>query len=179
MFVWWGPGLVNLYNDGYRSVLGAKHPGAQGQGAAECWKEIRDVMGPLAARAFAGGSWYIEDGLLFLDRHGYLEECYFNHAFSPVRDESGGVGGIFCVVTETTEKVLDARRLALPRQLSIRTALDRHVAGGFESIEESLEEYLESLGPDVVVAGDGLEGAACLLELRPDIALVDRGSPGH
>lgn len=148
-----------------------KGPPSAGKKSGTSWGLWRPGPSP-------GGSSYIEDGLLFLDRHGYLEECYFNYAFSPVRDESGGVGGIFCVVTETTEKVLDARRLALLRQLSIRTALDRHVAGAFESIEESLEEYLESLGHDVVVAGDGLEGAACLLELRPDIALVDVGLPG-
>ena len=156
MFVWWGPGLVNLYNDGYRSVLGAKHPSALGQGASECWKEIWDVMAPLAARAFARGSSYIKDGLLFLDRHGYLEECYFNYAFSPVQDESGGVGGIFCVVTETTEKVLDARRLELLRQLSIRTALDRHVAGAFKSIEEVLAPAISDVAFALIyeVTGD-------------------------
>jgi hypothetical protein len=33
----WGPQLVQLYNDAYIPVLGAKHPRALGQPAAECW----------------------------------------------------------------------------------------------------------------------------------------------
>ena len=30
---------------------------------------------------------------MFLDRNGYLEETFFTFSFSPIRDESGGVGG--------------------------------------------------------------------------------------
>jgi hypothetical protein len=26
MFLWWGPSLVNFYNDGYIPVLGQRHP---------------------------------------------------------------------------------------------------------------------------------------------------------
>ena len=37
---------------------------------------------------------------------------------------------------------------------------------------------LEDLGHEVFVAKDGLTGAACILELRPDVALVDLGLPG-
>ncbi len=31
MAIWWGHGIVQLYNDGYIPVLGAKHPHALGQ----------------------------------------------------------------------------------------------------------------------------------------------------
>lgn len=31
MIVLWGPELVQIYNDGYRDVLGAKHPAGLGQ----------------------------------------------------------------------------------------------------------------------------------------------------
>ena len=37
---------------------------------------------------------------------------------------------------------------------------------------------LEDLGHEVSVAKDGLAGAAQILELRPDLALVDLGLPG-
>ena len=30
MFVWWGPKLINIYNDGYIPMLGARHPRALG-----------------------------------------------------------------------------------------------------------------------------------------------------
>ncbi|HET8675756.1 MAG TPA: hypothetical protein VFO63_08230 [Blastocatellia bacterium] len=46
-----------------------------------------------------------------LDRYGYLENCYFTLSYSPIRDESGGVGGMLAVVAETTERVQGERRL--------------------------------------------------------------------
>ena len=45
-----------------------------------------------------------------LDRNGYLEETFFTFSFSPIRDETGGVGGLFHPVTETTSEVLSERR---------------------------------------------------------------------
>ena len=37
-----------------------------------------------------------------LERHGFVEETYFDVSYDPVRVESGGVGGVYCIVTETT-----------------------------------------------------------------------------
>ncbi len=47
-----------------------------------------------------------------------------------------------------------------------------------EDVRETLKEFLEELGHEVAVAADGLEGVAKLLELVPDVALVDVGLPG-
>ena len=49
MFVWWGPELVNLYNDAYKAIVGGKHPEALGQPASVVWREIWDEAGPRAA----------------------------------------------------------------------------------------------------------------------------------
>jgi hypothetical protein len=40
MFIWWGPELVNIYNDGYLPILGARHPDALGGSAPQIWAEI-------------------------------------------------------------------------------------------------------------------------------------------
>ena len=37
--------------------------------------------------------------------------------YDPIRDESGQVGGIFCIVSETTGRVLGERRLGMLREL--------------------------------------------------------------
>ena len=55
---------------------------------------------------------------LHLNRDGYLEESYFSFSYSPIYDESGGVGGVFCPVIETTEKVIGERRLTTLRDLA-------------------------------------------------------------
>src|SRR6266498_627157 len=41
MFVWWGQELINLYNDAYIPILGARHPGALGEiGRASCRERV-------------------------------------------------------------------------------------------------------------------------------------------
>lgn len=54
MSLYVGPTFVTLYNDAYRRILGAKHPGALGRPAAEVWAELWDAIGPQFAAARAG-----------------------------------------------------------------------------------------------------------------------------
>ncbi len=123
IFIYWGPALVQFYNDAYRPILGStKHPAAMGQPGRECWKEIWDVIGPLLDRAWAGDATYVKDGLLALDRHGFLEECYFNYAYTPIRDETGAVAGIFVPCSESTGRILGERRLRTLGTLSARAS---------------------------------------------------------
>ena len=50
MWLGWGPDIIFFYNDAYIDVLSqAKHPWALGRPAAEVWREIWHVCGPLAA----------------------------------------------------------------------------------------------------------------------------------
>ncbi|HKV59552.1 MAG TPA: histidine kinase dimerization/phospho-acceptor domain-containing protein, partial [Ktedonobacteraceae bacterium] len=130
MLIWWGPGLVKLYNDAYRVILGAKHPRAMGQRGKECWPEIWDIIGPMLEGVLnEGKATWSENQLLLLERNGYAEECYFTFSYSPIRDESGGVGGVFTAVTETTSHVLGERRLRTLREVAAsaydaKTAMD-------------------------------------------------------
>ncbi|MBV9712735.1 MAG: GAF domain-containing protein, partial [Ktedonobacteraceae bacterium] len=120
MLIWWGPELVMLYNDAYRPILGTtKHPRSMGQRGRECWPEIWDVIGPMLEGVLREGkATWSDNQLLLLDRNGYVEECYFTFSYSPIRDETGGIGGIFTAVTETTGQVLSERRLRMLRELA-------------------------------------------------------------
>ncbi len=119
MFVFWGPGLIKIYNDGYRPILGHKHPWALGRPAREVWPEIWRDIEPLVARALAGDPTYSDDLLLVMERSGFREEVYFTFSYSPVPDESGGIGGMFCACTETTGRVIGERRLRTLRDLAV------------------------------------------------------------
>ena len=57
MFLWWGPDLIQFYNDAYRPSLGTngKHPHAVGQRGVECWPEIWTTIGPLIERVMKNG----------------------------------------------------------------------------------------------------------------------------
>src|SRR5256884_3072164 len=117
----WGPHHVQIYNDGYWPICGGKHPHSVGQDFSVCWASAWPVIGKAFERALAGETSYLENQRMFLDRHGYLEETFFTFSFSPIRDETGGVGGLFHPVTETTAKMLGERRARALRDLAGRT----------------------------------------------------------
>ena len=121
MWVWWGPELINFYNDAYLPIIGGKHPGALGQPARKVWSEIWDQIKERIHAAMAGESSYSEAEMLIMQRHGYPEETYYTFSFSPVPEEDGSVGGLVCANTDDTDRVIGARRLALLRELTVRT----------------------------------------------------------
>ncbi len=116
--LFWGPELIKLYNDAYIPVLGRKHPDMLGRPGREVWSEIWDVLGPLLQGVIATGEAFrANDHPFYLERHGFAEETYFDVSYDPVRDETGRVGGVFCIVSETTGRVLSERRLRTLRDL--------------------------------------------------------------
>ena len=140
ILIWWGPELVKLYNDAYRPMLGTtKHPQAMGQRGQECWPEIWDLIGPMLEGVLKEGrSTWSDNQLLPLDRNGYVEECYFTFSYSPIRDETGGIGGVFTAVTETTNQVLGERRLRTLRELAERSTEAKTSAETSQIIIETL-----------------------------------------
>ena len=107
--LFWGPELIAIYNDGYRTLLGQK-PEALGQPFRIIWSEAWDELRPIAERALAGRSTFIEDFRLQTDRHGAPEDAWFTFCYSPVHDEHGDIRGILDTVVETTAKVITEGR---------------------------------------------------------------------
>lgn len=115
MFVAWGDDLTFLYNDAYAPILGTKHPSAFGRPFEAIWSEIWEDLRPLVNAALAGEATFLEDLPLTMNRNGFDEQTWFTFSYSPLRNESGAVAGMFCACTETTEKVLALRRNAAER----------------------------------------------------------------
>jgi signal transduction histidine kinase len=119
MFVWWGRDLINFYNDAYIPMLGKRHPGALGRPAAEVWADVWPIVGPQTDLVLNKGlSTWNEELLLVMERKGFTEEAYFTFSYSPAPDDTGRVGGVFCAVTEDTQRVLGRRRLRVLRSLA-------------------------------------------------------------
>src|SRR5437762_7307457 len=136
----WGPRHVQIYNDGYWPICGAKHPHSMGQDFSECWASAWPAIGDAFERALAGETSFLEDQRMFLDRNGYLEETFFTFSFSPIRDETGKVGGLFHPVTETTSKMLNERRTRSLRDLAGRAGKARTLEDAFTLAAQTLSE---------------------------------------
>ena len=141
MWLGWGPDFTFFYNDAYaKMTLGAKHPWALGKSVREVWSEIWTDIGPRAESVIRTGEATWDEGLLlFLERQGFPEETYHTFSYSPVPVDTGGVGGMLCVVTEDTERTIGERRLRTLRELAART---NDVA---KSVEEACQTATRTL----------------------------------
>ena len=139
MWMGWGPDLTFFYNDAYAPTLGTKHPWALGQPARQVWAEIWQAIGPRIDTVLQRGEATWDEGLLlFLERNGYPEETYHTFSYSPLPTDAGGVGGMLCVVTEVTDRILGERRLALLRDLASRLAATNATEEVFAAVEHCL-----------------------------------------
>jgi signal transduction histidine kinase/CheY-like chemotaxis protein len=102
MVALWGPELIQVYNDGYRALMGDKHPAGLGQATRACWPEVWHINEPIYRRVLAGETVTFEDALYPIARHGALEDAWFTLSYSPVRGSDGDVGGVLVTVLETT-----------------------------------------------------------------------------
>jgi hypothetical protein len=109
MFIWWGPELIQFYNDAYRRLMGPEnHPSALGQGGAECWPQIWDIIGPQIDHVMGGrGATWHENQMIPLTRNGRTDQTYWTYSYGPIDEAgvAGGVGGVLAVCAETTKTV--------------------------------------------------------------------------
>ncbi|KIZ45571.1 MULTISPECIES: hybrid sensor histidine kinase/response regulator [Rhodopseudomonas] len=172
MFIWWGPDLIQFYNDAYRQTMGPeRHPGALGQRGRDCWAEIWDVIGPQIEQVMSGGgATWNEDQLVPVTRHGRLEQVYWTYGYSPI-DQDDSVGGVLVVCRDVTKEHLAAtalreREAELTRvqQIGRIGGLEVDLRDGFrnrrspeylllhglppEAAEETHEDWVRRIHPD-------------------------------
>ncbi|MBI1278385.1 MAG: PAS domain S-box protein [Anaerolineaceae bacterium] len=141
MYIAWGDDYIQLYNDGFRPILGStKHPQALGKSSRETFAESWHMIEPLFQNVMKGQSTGSVDWMVPLNRHGYLEECYFTYSYSPIREDSGDIGGILVVVTETTDRVLSERRLRTLREMGTHVQEKLTVKSTLRAAVETLKD---------------------------------------
>ncbi|MDF1505195.1 hybrid sensor histidine kinase/response regulator [Roseisolibacter sp. H3M3-2] len=133
--LWCGPERLLVYNDGYRRILGAKHPASLGRPGLEVWAEIRADIEPMFAHVDAGGApIYAEDArfVLSVDGEGTPDTiAYYTFGLSAVRDDDGATVAYFNPATETTARVAAEAALAESRR-RLDSALLAGEVGTFE-----------------------------------------------
>lgn len=112
MYIAWGKEYTQLYNDGYRPILGkTKHPRAMGISTRQTFAEIYHIVGPMFDDVMTGKAIWAPDFMYVLERNGYPEECFFDFAYSPIHNEDGTIGGVLVTVIEKTENFKNVKKL--------------------------------------------------------------------
>ncbi|MFG2549705.1 SpoIIE family protein phosphatase [Streptomyces sp. NPDC048581] len=124
MALYWGAEFATLYNLGSSPIVGAKHPWALGRPYKDVFPEVwaHPVSSHFHYVTDTRKSLLIPDEPLIMERHGFLEQCYFDSSFQPVLLDDGTAGGVLQIITETTGRVLGERRLRLLSETGARTA---------------------------------------------------------
>ncbi len=152
MFLWWGPELVQIYNDDYRPSLGGdgRHPQALGKRAEDFWTDIWEAISPQIEQVMTTGepTWH-EDQYLPIERNGRLEDVWWTYSYSPVLDDDGSIGGTLVVCQETTLRILAQREREqlLAETANAERAL-RESAARLRAIFDGTYEYIGLLASD-------------------------------
>lgn len=160
MFIWWGPDLIQFYNDPYRAYIGKdRHPSALGQQGAVCWEEVWTVIGPQIEQVMNGeGSVWREDCLVPVSTDGQMKYGYWTYSYDPIYDEAAPnqVGGILALVSETTHHVLarQQHKTAEARWQDLFTNAPAFMCiytGPNHTYEYANKRYYEVVGRDDVI----------------------------
>lgn len=124
MLVFWGPSLIQIYNDAFRPSLGPatglapRHPRALGMSAPDFWTDVWDAIGAQVERVMEQGeSFWFEDLYLPIERGaGVREDAWWTYSYSPVRDDDGSINGTLVVCLETTSAVRARSRVEFERK---------------------------------------------------------------
>lgn len=153
-FMFWGEQRIWLYNDAFLPILGTTHPAALGQPVLNVRREAREELEPLFSKVLSGEPMHMGDFAIMLDRRGRRENVFFNYSYTPVRDATGAIVGLFGFCTEATDQVRDVTTQTELRRLNEILASSERILRERES-ELAQVQRIAKVGGVVVDVRDG------------------------
>jgi hypothetical protein len=151
--LFWGPELLMLYNDAYRELLGERHPSALAARGRDVWPDA----GLILERVLSGGTaTALPPEPQPSARPTPTPACGVSLSYSPIRDESGGIAGVYCTASATT-----------PQPASEQTSAGAVGAADPLAVRFN-ESFLGVLAHDLRNPLSAIATAAQLLQLRAD-----------
>jgi two-component system CheB/CheR fusion protein len=151
-FVWWGPELVQIYNDAALPIVQARHPSAFGVPARDAWPAVWPSVAPIVARVMSSGR-SVRRASMSLPKPDAGGAIGFS--CSALRDTAGDAAGVFVTA-------FDINRYAWPRLHGPRRleAMDGHPSPAFdifrsERCEDVLQRDNLPNSPDLVMREAG------------------------
>ncbi|KAK5657051.1 hypothetical protein OQA88_3577 [Cercophora sp. LCS_1] len=138
--MYWGEDHIAIYNEAYIALAGNKHPRMMGQKYEDAWSEIWGEIEPVIKGAWNNGDATMKyDDLLFITRHGFVEETFFNWALIPLVGGDGTVVAIYNPAFENTRRKISERRMLTLREVGVKTSQARDLKGFWAQVQKGLE----------------------------------------
>lgn len=140
--VYWGDAQVMVYNEAIIPLIESKHPEIMGQdprigGFGELWDHFDSVI---LEGERTGETHVMADGLVYMTRRGFLQECYYSYRFIPVIGPEGHVVASYSIVTESSVAVISKRRTEFTRSLSKELSLCKDFSTTLDSFLQTVEK---------------------------------------
>jgi signal transduction histidine kinase/PAS domain-containing protein/ActR/RegA family two-component response regulator len=171
----WGDDGIMIYNDGYSTFAGGRHPTLFGSKVREGWPEVAGFNDNVMKVGLAGETLAYRETELTLYRHGGKpEQVWLNLDYSPVLGEDGRPVGVIAIVVEITDKVRIERELEAERK-SLRLMFEQ--APGFIAMLSGPEHRFTMVNEAyrTLVAGRDVVGRT-VAEALPEV--VEQGFVG-
>ncbi|KAK8062126.1 histidine kinase-group xi protein, partial [Apiospora hydei] len=117
--IYWGEKFTIFYNEAYIPLIGNNHPTIMGKNAADVFPDFWNFFDKiitdqrLTAEPAQGDA-----SMLLMERHGFLEETYFDWKLVPLIGENGEVMASYGTPRDLTMHVINKRRSDCVQQLT-------------------------------------------------------------
>ncbi|RKU44637.1 hypothetical protein DL546_007499 [Coniochaeta pulveracea] len=139
--MYWGPEYVAIYNEAYTALAGKKHPRLMGMRYEDAWPEIWDDIRPVFDAAWNSGQATMKhDDRLFVTRHGFLEETFFNWSIVPLIGGDGSVVAIYNPAFDNTRRKVNERRMLALNGVGEKISRSKDVKSFWQQVRLGLEE---------------------------------------
>lgn len=178
MFIWWGPNLIYLYNDGHASFLYSKHPEALGRPASAVWPEVwHEIIVPRIELIKNQDIGTFDEAMPFVNfRRGYPEETYATFSYSPILNDDGRFGGVICPVSEETTRIIGQRQMSLLRQLSSQASEGRNRKEVYKLVVKALRTDIDDI-PFALIYELNVKTSSITLEAATDSSFNTKLAP--
>jgi signal transduction histidine kinase len=130
-FVLWGAEYFTFLNNAAIPYFGSRHTEAFGRPHAQAYPELweQELIRTTHAQASGGTPVVLPASYNPYERQHWPEDAWFDVSFTPIRDSSDAVVGLYCKSTDRTQEILNSRRLRTLNRLAANPpAIDRSQA---------------------------------------------------
>jgi hypothetical protein len=112
MFVWWGPELVQLYNEAATPLMPGRHP-SLGAPARDAWADGWPIIGPIVEQVLQSGTAAVARRVALTPGDG-ASARHVDFYYSAILGDRGHVAGLYAIAVDTIDA---AHRASLHQQM--------------------------------------------------------------
>jgi GAF domain-containing protein len=106
-FVWWGPELVQLYNEAGAELVRGRVVSSTGASARESWADAWPIIGPVVEQVLLSGEAAVARGVPLEPNDG-ASAAHVDFYCSAIRSDRGSVTGLYAIAVESMHRANQA-----------------------------------------------------------------------